>query len=394
MHLSGQSSDVPVRVLHLPWNIGGHPAGLAAAERDVGLESLAIELEPGANGMAADEVVSPVGTSAVAREQARWRLLARALREADVVHYNWGDALFTPPKPGFHQEMRGPLRSRIAMSAMAEARRLFPFHDLKRLRQAGKVIAVTFQGDDARQGDRQCTLHNHSLAGVAERGYYSPESDRWKRRRIAAFDRYADLIYALNPDLLHDLPKRARFLPYASFDPFGVTPTPISNYRPLIVHAPSHRRVKGTDHVIEAIATLRKEGIDVELDVVEGVSRTEALKRYARADIFIDQLIAGFYGGVAVEAMALAKPVLCFLRETDLSFMPTEMRRAMPIVNTAPETLTSTLRELLTSGPETLSKLAAASRAYVKAWHNPLAIARDLRRDYEVALDRHQHQKN
>lgn len=386
MRLNGPPSDAPVRVLHLPWNIGGHPAGLARAERAVGLNSLAIELEPGTLDLATDEVMSPTGTSAFERERARWRLLARALREADVVHYNWGDALFTPPPPSFHRGMQGPLKSRIAMSVAAEVRRLFPFHDLKKLREAGKVIAVTFQGDDARQGDQQSARHSRSLADVVEEGYYSPESDRWKRRRIAAFDRYADLIYALNPDLLHELPKRAKFLPYTSCDPFGVTPASTSNPRPLIVHAPTHRRVKGTDYVINALAALRNEGIDVDLDLVEDVPHAEALKRYARADIFIDQLIAGFYGGVAVEAMAMAKPVLCYLREDDRSLMPAEMRRALPIVNATPETLTSVLRELLAGGRETLSKLGAGSRAYVEAWHDPRAIARELQRDYEVAL--------
>ena len=50
-------------------------------------------------------------------------------------------------------------------------------------------------------------------------GYYTDETDRHKRERIAFFDRHADLIYAVNPDLLNVLPARAQFLPYASVDP-------------------------------------------------------------------------------------------------------------------------------------------------------------------------------
>jgi hypothetical protein len=49
----------------------------------------------------------------------------------------------------------------------------------------------------------------------------------------------------------------------------------------------------------------------VDLDIVEGLPHEEARKRYARADIVVDQLNAGWHGVFALEAMALGKPSSC-----------------------------------------------------------------------------------
>ena len=46
----------------------------------------------------------------------------------------------------------------------------------------------------------------------------------------------------------------------------------------------------------------------------------------------MDQLFAGWYGGVAVEAMALGKPVLAYIRDEDLKFVPSKMASDLPIV--------------------------------------------------------------
>ena len=107
-----------------------------------------------------------------------------------------------------------------------------------------------------------------------------------------------------------------RWVPEATVIPPGidltaVTPSPPSGRRrPVIVHAPSSRRRKGTDHVLRAC-----EGLDVELRIVEGVHHQEALARYRDADIVVDQLNAGWYGLFAIECMALGKPVVTFLHD-------------------------------------------------------------------------------
>lgn len=388
MRLTGDQTGKPLRVMHLPWNVGGHAAGLARAERALGADSVSIALEPGRYGFEADEVVTPSGASAFSRETARWRLLNRALAEADVVHFNWGETLFSPPPPGFLGSLSGPSRSRLAMAAAMLSRKLFSFHDLRKLKRAGKVIAVTFQGDDIRQGDRLRKRYEHSLADVVEPGYYSPETDEWKRKRIAAFSAHADIIYALNPDLLLDLPERARFLPYASVEPdeVKVAPQPAEIFR--ITHAPSHRGVKGTEQIIAAVETVRATGRQVELDLVEDTSHSEALGRYANASIAIDQLNAGFYGSFAVEAMALGKPVLCYLREEDVSSLPPEFRQALPVENVTAETLVSKICQLYDEDRSVLAERRLKARRFAELWHAPREIARTTLSDYESVIRR------
>ena len=106
-----------------------------------------------------------------------------------------------------------------------------------------------------------------------------------------------------------------RWVPGAHVVPPGLdlslyTPVPPSDTpRPLVVHAPSNRERKGTAHVIEACAQL-----PVDLEIVEGLHHDEARARYARADIVVDQLNAGWHGVFALEAMALGKPVVAHLK--------------------------------------------------------------------------------
>src|SRR5262249_23680075 len=107
-----------------------------------------------------------------------------------------------------------------------------------------------------------------------------------------------------------------RWVPEAHVVPPGLdlrlfeAQSPSDRPRPLVVHAPSNRGRKGTEYVIEACARL-----PVDLEIVEGLPHDEARERYARADIVVDQLNAGWHGVFALEAMALGKPVVAHLKE-------------------------------------------------------------------------------
>ena len=100
-----------------------------------------------------------------------------------------------------------------------------------------------------------------------------------------------------------------------------------------IVHAPSDRARKGTDAVLAAVEQLRAEGVEIELELVEGKPRAEARRAYERADVLVDQLVVGWYGGVAVEAMALGKPVVARIDPSALARVPARMRDELPIVH-------------------------------------------------------------
>lgn len=372
----------PLRVLHCPWNVAGQSAQLAAAERALGADSRCVVLEETALGFPADEVLAPPAPSIRARELARWRLLWRAISWADVVHFSFGQSCLVPnafPSLRFMRR-RNPLD--VVWRLYCRAVWL---KDLPLLSAMGKTLAVTWQGDDARQGDRSLELFDISIAKSVTEGYYWPEADDWKRRAIAVFARHAPLHYALNPDLLHVLPKQARFQPYASFDPLGIDAVPPSSNgeRPLVfLHAPSHRGAKGTEFVLAAAETLNAEGHAFELRLVEGMPRAEALKAYASADVIIDQLLAGWYGGFGVETMALGKPVIAYLREGDLGFLDAGMRAELPILNATPASITDTMRNVIAMPRNELHAMGLAARAFVERWHDPRRLAAQTLADY------------
>ncbi|MBU4575963.1 MAG: glycosyltransferase, partial [Proteobacteria bacterium] len=260
--------------------------------------------------------------------------------------------------------------------------------DVAQAHKLGKVIAVTYQGDDARQGDFCRTNYPIHFAHELEGGdYYSQFSDQIKREKIAVFDHHADLIYALNPDLLNVLPQRTRFLPYANVDLGQWAPTPPEGDLsvPHVVHAPTHREVKGSDYIVAALERLKAEGVPFRYTLVEGLPRARAKEIYQTADLLVDQILSGFYGGLAVELMALGKPVICYLRQEDLRFLPGEMRQSLPMINAEPATIYEVLKSWLTTRKTELRAQGLLSRAYVERWHDPLKIAASLKNDYETA---------
>lgn len=372
-------------MLHCPFAVGRNPPALARAERDLGLDSTCVTIDEPPFRWEVDEVLAPDGHP-LRRELGRWRLLLRALRGADVVHFNFGSSIMPQWYPPDLVDGGIARRLQRTYASLAELR------DLPVLKRAGKAIFVTYQGDDARQGDVARALFDVTHAHEVDPAHYHPQLDARKRRSIAAFDRYADGIYALNPDLLHFLPPRASFMPYAHVEAprWRALPPPSDpgSRAPVLLHAPTDRAAKGTRHVIDAAEQLRSEGVELELLLVENVPYDEALRLYERADLLVDQVLAGWYGAVAVELMALAKPVVAYIREEDLEGLPAGMRDELPIISATPATLTDVVRSWLTERRADLNEVGRRSRAFVERWHDPAAIAGRLKADYERAVGR------
>lgn len=139
-----------------------------------------------------------------------------------------------------------------------------------------------------------------------------------------------------------------------------------------VLHAPNHRRLKGTGHLEAAIARLRAEGLAVELDLVERVAHTEIPARIATADVVVEGVVAG-YGLFALEAMAAGRPLV-----TNMGWMAPELRAepalaSMPVVDASAETVTDRLRELVLD-PALRARLGSEGRAWVERHASPDAI--------------------
>jgi len=105
--------------------------------------------------------------------------------------------------------------------------------------------------------------------------------------------------------------------------------------------------------------------------LVENTPNSKALQIYGEADIIIDQLRTGSHGIFAIEAMAMGKPVLCYIRDDLFSKYPP----GLPILNTNPDNIYDNLK-LLIENPELRVELGKKGREYVERVHDSKKIAR------------------
>lgn len=374
-----------MRVLHAPSSAGGNPQTLSRALRLLNVDSRSLVVSQNYLAYPADIVLHVAGQSLVLRELRRIWAIASEVPRCDIVHYNAGTTIASAYAIEYTAAdgIRGVLRQFYAAYLRVLQRLEWAY-----VQWLGKIVFVTFQGDDARQGDYCCSYYAITFANRVEPGYYSRASDAFKRKSIVRFSRLAHTVYSVNPDLLNVLPPRARFVPYGHVFLDEWNPVFSQDHAgPLrILHAPSHQLVKGTDLILAALEELKAEGIEFELLLVEGMSNVQARNVYMGADVLIDQLFAGWYGGLAVELMALGKPVLAYIREEDLDFIDPQMRHDLPVIQATPNSVKAVLRDVLRTPRKNLVELGRRSRAFVERWHDPMQIAALIKCDYELAI--------
>jgi glycosyltransferase involved in cell wall biosynthesis len=299
-----------LRVVHCPVNIGGIPATNVQALRRKGVDAKLLMFRPPKLRSDRPDIVLNTPDGLWRRQLVQARALAHLLPRTDVFHFYFG--LTIVPRS-------------VQFPILKVARKKSVFH---------------FLGSDI----------------------------RGKTPEQLAYGKRADAQIVGSYDAIRWVPEAHVVAPGIDFTRYRVAPPP-DNERVRVVHAPSNRRKKGTEHVIEAC-----ERVGVELDLVEGVRHDDALERYARADIVVDQLNAGWYGLFAIESMALRRPVLAFLNEDAVERTEQAFGTKVPVVSVTKETLADRLRELVQSREERL-RIGAESRAYVELVHDPNRVA-------------------
>jgi len=373
----------PLRILHCHKMVGGNSTYMARAERAAGADSrvVALNVLPFYDDtfLADVTVLSRMSDSILKREWQRLRLLWMACTWADVVHLSFGYSIF-PLEWKFLAPRRG-----LASRLYAIYSKLLGIWDLRILKALGKKMFVTYQGDDARQGD-YCRKH-FDVYFTTEDDAFSLANDAARRRKIAVFDRYAAGIYSLNPDLMHVLPPRAKFIPYGHVELSDWKLVPMRTEGPIrIGHAPSNRAAKGTHHILAAAEKLKAEGLNFEFVLIENVLRGDARKLYETLDLVVDQVLAGWYGGLATEFMAMGRPAIAYIREGDLKFLPPEMARELPVISAGPGEITHVLRQWITTDRETLREKGLECRRFMEKYHDPNRIAQIWLADYLGSL--------
>jgi glycosyltransferase involved in cell wall biosynthesis len=310
-------TERPLRVLHCPVNTAGIPWANSLALRRRGVESDLVVFNRYRLHPEADRSLD-LGSGFLRRQAKQWRAFLELLPRYDVFHFY--SAVTLVPK------------------------------------------SVQFR-----------ILHALGKRGIY---HYLGRDIRHKSREQLAYGLRADAEIVGSYDAIRWVPNADVVLPGVEVS--RITPAiPGDRERPVILHAPSSRQRKGTEHVVAAC-----EGLDADLEIVEGLTHDEAFERYRDADIVVDQLNAGWYGVFAIECLALGKPIVTFLHEEAVQRTEEAYGVEMPIRSATADTLREALRPLVADAA-LRRQLGAASRAYAEKLHDVDVIAGQLVGIYE-----------
>ena len=161
-----------------------------------------------------------------------------------------------------------------------------------------------------------------------------------------------------------------------AYHPLADAKTPAQ--RPLLVHAPTNQDIKGTQFILRAVEKL-KQRYSFDFQLIQCMSHAEAKSVYQQADIVIDQLHIGSYGLLAVESMAMGKPVICWISD----FMHDNYPKDLPIVSANPDNITQVLEHLL-QNLDALPDIGQKSRVYVERVHDMRTNSGDILNIYRA----------
>lgn len=349
------------RILHLPTSVAGLSLGMSRGERKIGLESDVLVTENNWLNYPCD--INLGLENSRNRFEKLYKLIKCFLKirgRYDIYHFNFGSSLLDFKHMGL---------------------------DLLDLPFYGKSskIFVTYDGSDARQKCRYWTStcqRKNCYNGICN----NQDVELNKQKRIKKFSKYAQHVFFVNPDLLTFLPSNSTFLPYAISDWDCIQKHKFKKRNYIhIVHAPTNRIYKGSDYVLSALNKLKciyKN--NVKISIVEHLEHSEALKIYEDADLIIDQLLIGWYGVFAVEAMKMGKPVMCFIREEDLEHIPSNMSRDCleAIINVNKYDIFEKLCTVV-ENKNILLEHSLNGYEYVEKYHNPVNVAKFLNSYYQ-----------
>ncbi|TDD72981.1 glycosyltransferase [Jiangella aurantiaca] len=240
--------------------------------------------------------------------------------------------------------------------------------DVAVLTEAGLRVALAFHGSDVRLPSRH-----------AEREPWSPfriRDDLTERleeqaRRLAAFatafERDGGPVLVSTPDLFDDLPGAIWLPVVVDPDRWQAPPSP-RRRRPVVVHAPSNSRLKGTEIVEAAMAELSAKRV-VEYRRLEGVPNDRMPAALADADIVVDQLTMGLYGVAACEAMAAGRTVVSYVGDAVRERVRERTGHDVPIVEATPDDLADVVAALA-ADPDVAGERAARGPGFVRAVHD------------------------
>lgn len=250
----------------------------------------------------------------------------------DHVVNNWTHALFEAVKP---------ILGSFQGNTFAK--------DSQRLLGAGIRVGVIFHGSELRNPARHAANNRWSPFADPD----DPLTAALQRQTDALFPMINDFVhdrrgpaFVSTPDLLDDLPSAIWVPLVVDPDQWHSDRPVLEDPRPLVVHAPTNAKLKGTDRALAALQELADDGT-IRLRHLDRVPPAEMPHQLAQADIILDQFALGSYGALAVESLASGRLVLGHVSDHVRGYVREATGQELPIVEANVDTLPEVLRSLL-----------------------------------------------
>lgn len=355
-----RSNDIPapiaaplgrVRLLIAPVNFAAQGYRWArAAERNpsVGAKNQQYR-SVGDFGFPSDEVV-PVTVFARSKRWAQGQVFA--------VLNGFTHVLVEAERPIFGEAFHSDVRNEVAA-----------------MRAAGLRVAMVAHGSDLRLPSRHLEREEWSPFGDDD-WELVPVLEKQALEHRSLLNELRIPVYVSTPDLLEDWPT-ATWLPVI-VDPaeWQAPEEALRRSRPVVVHAPSNPRIKGTDLIHSSVRTLADQGV-IDYRELSGLPAAQMPTVYGEADIVLDQFRLGSYGVAAVEAMAAGRVVVGHVND----IVRDEVRRIsgldLPVVQATVATLMDVLLDIA-ARPEHYRSIAAQGPKFVRTLHDGRASSEAL----------------
>lgn len=247
------------------------------------------------------------------------------------------------------------------------------------LKILGKKIILTFRGSDVRT---DLDFLPQSLYSKKKNwpAYYQKMKKlnrswaAFKRRlRMKIFISFADQVALTGPFLASSVTRYDKIIPYArDLSKLLKIKSLFNRDKIVIFHSPTVMDVKGSEYILASLNNLKKKYQKIEFRMPLNLKNEDLIQQMAKADIVIDQLLVGWYGGQAVEAMALGKPVISYIHQPYFNLV--DFAAEIPVVNSNVWTLEKDL-EMLINNRAWREELGKKGIEFVKKYHRPEKIA-------------------
>ena len=333
-----------LRILHAPINIANQMTIISKAQRELGYYSWSCDFSNNWFNYKSDQYLNLEKLNNKYHRIFRMsQFFLNSILKYDVFHFYFGNTLL--PR----------------------------YYDLPILKGINKKMVMHYGGSDIRQKSIAERKNKYTKVKVKD--------EKGIRHRISTVAKYIKTVIVGDYELYEYIQgyfKNVVIIRQAiNIQDYKLAIPSLHKKVPLIIHAPSDKKFKGTEYILKAICKLKKD-YNFHFKLINGINHEDAKKIYEEADIIVDQLFTGAHGVFSVEAMAMGKPVICHIREDLKNKYPKEL----PIISANPDTIYSVLKVLIEDA-KLRHEIGKKGRAYVEQYHDARKIAGELIKVYE-----------